>query len=118
MVPGSWAFKAKILVLGFIRAESAVIGLLKGCNGILISIITTLFCGAVSRTHIYLSDSMVTFVKVINCGLIPMLVNVRDSFMVIGALAAAMVAKSKLRDQNSGSGKKVNKSQPEESKER
>lgn len=68
-------FKAKILVFGFIRAESAVIGLLKGCIGIFISIITTLFCGAVSRTHIYLSDSIVTFVKVINCGLIPMLVN-------------------------------------------
>ena len=36
-------FKARILESGFIRAESAVIGLLRGCIGILISIITTLF---------------------------------------------------------------------------
>ena len=68
-------FKANILVLGFISAESAVIGLLKGCIGIFISIITTEFCGEVSRMHIYLSDSMVTLVNVMNCGLIPMLVN-------------------------------------------
>lgn len=60
-------FKARILEFGFIRAESAVIGLLKGCIGIFISIITTLFCGAASRTHMYLSDSIVTFVKVMNC---------------------------------------------------
>lgn len=64
-------FNARILVFGFISAESAVMGLLKGWFGILISIITILFCGAVSRTQIYLSDSMVTCVKVINCGLIP-----------------------------------------------
>jgi hypothetical protein len=63
----------------------------------LISIITTLFCGEVSRTQMYLSDSIVTFVKVMNCGLIPILGNVRDSFMVIGALAAAMVAGSNLQ---------------------
>lgn len=68
-------FNARILVLGFISAESAVIGLLRGCIGILISMITTLFCGAVSRTHIYLSDSIVTCVNVINCGLIPKLGN-------------------------------------------
>lgn len=66
-------FKARILEFGFISAESAVIGLLKGCIGILISTITTLFCGEVSRTHIYLSDSIVTWVNVMNCGLIPML---------------------------------------------
>lgn len=66
-------FKARILEFGFISAESAVMGLLKGCIGILISIITTLFCGAVSRTHMYLSDSIVTWVNVMNCGLIPML---------------------------------------------
>lgn len=59
-------FKARILEFGFIRAESAVIGLLRGCMGIFISIITTLFCGDVSRTHIYLSDSIVTFVNVMN----------------------------------------------------
>lgn len=66
-------FKANILLLGFISAESAVIGLLNGCIGMFISIITTLFCGAVSRTQIYLSDSIVTCVNVMNCGLIPML---------------------------------------------
>jgi hypothetical protein len=59
-------FKARILEFGFMRAESAVIGRLNGCIGMFISIITTLFCGAVSRTHIYLSDSIVTFVNVIN----------------------------------------------------
>ncbi|KAF5795005.1 hypothetical protein HanXRQr2_Chr08g0334691 [Helianthus annuus] len=36
-------FKASILELGFMRAESAVIGLLSGCMGMLISMITTLF---------------------------------------------------------------------------
>lgn len=36
-------FSAKILEFGFISAESAVIGRLKGCIGMLISIITTLF---------------------------------------------------------------------------
>lgn len=66
-------FRARILELGFIRAESAVIGRLNGCMGMLISIITTLFCGEVSRTHIYLSDSIVTWVKVMNWGLIPTL---------------------------------------------
>lgn len=60
-------FKARILEFGFIRAESAVIGLLRGCIGIFISMITTLFCGAVSRTQIYLSDSIVTLVNVMNC---------------------------------------------------
>lgn len=66
-------FKARILEFGFIRAESAVMGLLRGCIGMFISIITTLFCGAVSRTQMYLSDSIVTFVNVMNCWLIPML---------------------------------------------
>uniref|UniRef100_A0A2P2MB53 Clathrin heavy chain 2-like n=1 Tax=Rhizophora mucronata TaxID=61149 RepID=A0A2P2MB53_RHIMU len=56
------------------------------------SIITTLFWGAVSLTHMYFSDSIVTCVKFMNCGLIPRLGNVRASFMIIGALAAAMVA--------------------------
>jgi len=68
-------FNARILELGFIRAESAVIGLLKGWFGMFISTITTLFCGAVSRTHIYLSDSIVTCVNVMNCGFMPMLGN-------------------------------------------
>lgn len=66
-------FNASILLLGFIKAESAVMGLLNGCMGIFISTITILFCGEVSRTHIYLSDSIVTWVKVMNCGLIPKL---------------------------------------------
>ena len=62
----SLPFKARILEFGFMSAESAVIGRLSGCIGMCMSIITTLFCGAVSRTHIYLSDSIVTFVNVIN----------------------------------------------------
>lgn len=68
-------FNAKILELGFMIAESAVMGRLNGCIGILISMITTLFWGDVSRTQIYLSDSMVTLVNVTNCGLTPMLDN-------------------------------------------
>lgn len=67
--------RARILELGFINAESAVMGRLKGCMGMLMSTITTLFCGAVSLTQMYLSDSMVTCVNVMNCGLIPMLGN-------------------------------------------
>lgn len=66
-------FNARILEFGFINAESAVMGLLKGWLGRLISIITTLFWGAVSRTHMNLSDSIVTCVKVMNCWLIPTL---------------------------------------------
>lgn len=65
--------RARILEFGFMRAESAVIGLLRGWFGIFISMITTLFCGAVSRTHMHLSDSIVTLANVMNCGLIPML---------------------------------------------
>lgn len=71
----SQPFKARILELGFIRAESAVIGLLRGWFGMFISTITTLFCGDVSRTHIYFSDSIVTCVNVMNCGFMPMLGN-------------------------------------------
>ena len=69
---------ARILVLGFIRAESAVIGRRRGCIGMVMSIMTTLFCGAVSLTQMYLSDSMVTCVKVMNCGLIPTLANCKN----------------------------------------
>jgi hypothetical protein len=67
--------RARILELGFMRAESAVIGRLSGCMGMFMSMITTLFCGAVSLTHMYLSDSIVTCVNVMNCGLIPTLGN-------------------------------------------
>lgn len=49
---------------------------------------TTLFCGDVSRTQMYLSDSIVTCVNVMNCGLIPRLGRVRVSLAVMGALAA------------------------------
>ena len=67
--------RARIRELGFIKAESAVIGLLRGCIGMLMSTITTLFCGAVSLMHMYFSDSIVTCVKFMNCGLIPRLDN-------------------------------------------
>lgn len=67
--------RASTLLDGFIRAESAVIGLRIGCRGAAMSIMTTLFCGDVSRTHIYLSESIVTCVNVMNCWLIPMLVS-------------------------------------------
>jgi hypothetical protein len=77
-------------VLGFMRAESAVMGLRRGCAGMAMSTMTTLFCGEVSRTQMYFSDSMVTWVKVTNWGAIPRLVSVRASRMAMGALAAAM----------------------------
>jgi hypothetical protein len=81
---------ARILVLGFMSAESAVIGRRSGCMGMAMSMMTTLFCGEVSRTQMYFSDSMVTWVKVTNCGAMPRLVSVRASRMAMGALAAAM----------------------------
>lgn len=62
-------------VFGFMSAESAVMGLLNGCIGMVMSIMTTLFCGDVSLTHIYFSDSIVTWVNVMNCGFIPRLVS-------------------------------------------
>jgi hypothetical protein len=71
-------------------AESAVIGRRSGCMGMAMSMMTTLFCGEVSRTQMYFSDSMVTWVKVTNCGAMPRLVSVRASRMAMGALAAAM----------------------------
>ena len=110
---------ARILVLGFMSAESAVIGRRSGCMGMAMSMMTTLFCGEVSRTQMYFSDSMVTWVKVTNCGAMPRLVSceaicqwisegdeggrsarmgcsvtVRASRMAMGALAAAMVPRS------------------------
>jgi hypothetical protein len=60
-------FRAKTLLAGFINAESAVIGLLSGWLGMLISMITTLLLGAVSLTQMYFSDSIVTCVNVMNC---------------------------------------------------
>jgi hypothetical protein len=66
---------ARILVFGFMSAESAVMGLRRGWLGMAMSMMTTLFCGEVSRTQMYLSDSMVTWVKVTNCGAIPRLVS-------------------------------------------
>ena len=56
-------------------AESAVIGRLNGCIGMAISTITTLLDGAVSLTQMNLSDSMVTWVKEMNCWLTPSVVN-------------------------------------------
>ncbi len=61
-----------------------------GCEGMDMSMITTLFCGDVSRTQMNLSDSIVTCVKVMNCWLMPRLVSVSTSFIVMGALAVAM----------------------------
>jgi hypothetical protein len=66
---------ARILAFGFMRAESAVMGRRNGCMGMAMSMMTTLFCGDVSRTQMYFSDSMVTWVKVTNCGAMPRLVS-------------------------------------------
>jgi hypothetical protein len=68
---------ARILVFGFMSAESAVMGRRSGCMGMAMSMMTTLFCGEVSRTQMYFSDSMVTWVKVTNCGAMPRLVSCR-----------------------------------------
>ncbi|RWW04572.1 hypothetical protein BHE74_00031459 [Ensete ventricosum] len=102
-------FRARILASGFIKAESAVIGLLNGCMGMLMSMMTKLFCGAVSLTHMYLSDSMVTCIAAkpklecnnpseedmrrggIGRGVGLSLLTVRASRMAMGALAEAMV---------------------------
>ncbi len=69
-----------------------------GCEGMDMSMITTLFCGDVSRTQMNLSDSIVTCVKVMNCWLMPRLVNVSASFIVMGALAVAMATEDNERD--------------------
>ena len=71
----STPFRARIFALGFINAESAVIGRLRGCIGALMSTMTTLFCGEVSLTQMNLSDSIVTWVNVMNWGFIPILGN-------------------------------------------
>ncbi len=69
-----------------------------GCEGMDMSMITTLFCGDVSRTQMNLSDSIVTCVKVMNCWLMPRLVSVSTSFIVMGALAVAMATEDNERD--------------------
>jgi hypothetical protein len=61
------------------RAESAVMGRRSGCMGMAMSMMTTLFCGEVSRTQMYFSDSMVTWVKVTNCGAMPRLVSCAEN---------------------------------------
>ena len=70
---------ARILVFGFMSAESAVMGRRSGCMGMAMSMMTTLFCGEVSRTQMYFSDSMVTWVKVTNCGAMPRLVSCKTN---------------------------------------
>lgn len=72
---GNKPFRARTLLVGFMRAESAVMGRRRGWLGVDMSIITTLFCGDVSRTQMYLSDSMVTCVNVTNCWFMPKLVS-------------------------------------------
>ena len=67
------ALRASTLLTGFISAESAVIGRFWGANGFAISMMTTLLVAPVSRTQMYLSDSMVTLVKVMNCWPMPTL---------------------------------------------
>lgn len=68
-------FRARTLLVGFMSAESAVMGRRRGWLGIDISMMTTLFWGEVSRTQMYLSDSIVTCVNVTNCWFMPKLVS-------------------------------------------
>ena len=75
--PGTAALSAMTLLFGFISAESAVIGLLMGCMGCSMSMITTLFvppeAAPISRTQMYFSLSMVRLVKEMYCWLMPRL---------------------------------------------
>ncbi len=71
--PATVALRAITLLAGFISAESAVIGRLSGLSGAAMSTITTEFVGPVSRMQMYLSLSIVTLVKEMNCGLMPRL---------------------------------------------
>ena len=97
--PEHWSlpFRARILEFGFIKAESAVIGLLNGCIGMFISTITTLFWGVVSLTQMYLSDSMVTWVNVINCELTPILGNCKHTKLNEDALKQTIPNRIKLK---------------------
>lgn len=72
---GTVAFRAITLLAGFIKADSAVIGRLIGVVGEAISTMTTLLLAPVSRIQMNLSDSMVTFVKDMNCWLTPIFGN-------------------------------------------
>ena len=69
--PATVALRAITLLLGFIRAESAVMGRFSGVNGFAISTITTLFEAPVSLTQMNFSLSMVTLVKEMNCCAMP-----------------------------------------------
>jgi hypothetical protein len=80
---------ARILAFGFMSAESAVMGRRSGCVGMAMSMMTTLFCGEVSRTQMYFSDSMVTWVKVTNCGAMPRLVSCGKRVISSRLVAAA-----------------------------
>lgn len=71
--PATVALRAMTWEAGFIRALSAVMGLLRGVSGFAMSTMTTELEAPVSLTHINFSLSMVTFVKVINCCAMPML---------------------------------------------
>jgi len=69
-------FRAIILAVGCMMAESAVMGLRVGLLGSDISMITTWFCSPTfSRTQMNLSDSMVRVLNPILAGLIPILVS-------------------------------------------
>ena len=69
--PATEALSAMTLVAGFINAEFAVIGRFRGVIGAAKSTMTTEFDAPVSRTQIYLSLSIVTLVKEMNCWFIP-----------------------------------------------
>ena len=75
---GTVALRAITLLTGFIKADSAVIGRLIGVVGEAMSTMTTLLLAPVSRMQMNLSDSMVTFVKEMNCWLTPMLGNCKQ----------------------------------------
>ena len=65
------ALSAMTLATGFISALSAVMGRRSGCPGLAHSTMTTLLAAPVSRTQMNLSLSIVTLVKLMNCGFTP-----------------------------------------------
>ena len=72
-LPATAALSAMTLATGFISALSAVMGRRSGCPGLAHSTMTTLLAAPVSRTQMNLSLSIVTFVKLMNCGFTPRL---------------------------------------------
>merc|ERR1740131_402736 len=88
-----WAFKAITLLAGFMMALSALMGLLIGFVGSLMSMMTTCAVSPTfSLTQMYLSDSMVRELNPMFAALIPTLVSCKCSWNLIGKVCVILVA--------------------------